>query len=186
MTWRLNIIFTRQVKYVFVFWKHEDFFPFLLKGQKRSFGSSVVSDIYVLSVFWMYEGSDLLMTNPVVLIYVEWLYPVCGGSVQRSDFLLLWGEKNTLWSSLKDQECLVKKGQELLHWFWRSDSNGAICRRILLFVSLMASYFAGACFAVLSTFLCSLLESEHDTLHKPPGKRTLIRQPIKILLQKDT
>lgn len=113
-------------------------------------------------------------------------YSVCGGAVQRVDFLLLWGEKSTLWSSLKDQECLVKKGQQLLHWFWRLDSNGAICWRILLFVSLMSSYFAEACFAVLSSFLCSLLELEHDTLHKPLGKRTLIRKPIKNPLQKDT
>lgn len=50
------------------------FFPLLPKGQKRLFGSSVVSDIYVLSVFWMYEGSDLFMTNTVVLIYVELLF----------------------------------------------------------------------------------------------------------------
>lgn len=102
----------------------------------------------------------------------------------RWHFIALGG-KNTLWSSLKDQECLVKKDQQLLHWFWRSDSNGAICWRILLFVSLMAWYFAGACFAVLSSFLCSLLEPQHDTLHKPLGKCTLIRQPIKNPLQKD-
>lgn len=89
-------------------------------------------------------------------------YPVCSGVTQHVGFLLLW-ESSTLWSSVKNQRCLVRKVQQFASVL-KIEYNGTILLKDFVvfcingFVFCFFFFFAGARSAVLFSFLCWLVK----------------------------